>query len=344
MVGLIALSDPPRADSAPLIDALKDLGIRTVMVTGDARGTAAEIARQVGLTGVVCPPGRLPDRVRPSDYAVFAGVFPEDKYRLVKAFQATGHTVGMCGDGANDAPALRQAEIGIAVSTATDIAKSAAGIVLTKPGLGGIVEAVNECRATFQRILTYMLNALIRKIETVLFLAAGLLMTGHAVLTPILMVLLLVANDFLTMSLATDRARPSRSPERWRIDRITAASAAIGALKLTFLAAVLAAGVYELGLDIGRLRTLAFVALIFGTQVTVYAVRERGWMWASAPSVWILLSSAIDIALAATIALAGVLTPALSGAILLGMFGAAVLFAFALDLWKLAVFRALKIA
>ena len=344
MVGLIALSDPPRADSAPLIGTLKDLGIRTVMVTGDASGTAAEIARQVGLEGAVCPPGRIPDRVAPSDYAVFAGVFPEDKYRLVKAFQATDHTVGMCGDGANDAPALRQAQIGIAVSSATDIAKSAAGIVLTSPGLGGIVEAVSEGRATFQRILTYMLNALIRKIETVLFLAVGLLMTGHAVLTPILMVLLLVANDFLTMSLATDRARPSRAPERWRIDRITVASAAIGAMKLVFLSAVLAAGAYKLGLDIGQLRTLAFVALIFGTQVTVYVVRERGRMWASAPSVWILVSGAIDIALAVSIALTGFLTPALPGAILGAAFAAAFLFAFVLDLWKLAVFRLLKIA
>ncbi len=135
LVGLIALSDPPRADSAPLIGALKGLGVMTVMVTGDAPGTAAEIARQVGLAGPICPAGRIPDRVQPSDYAVFAGVFPEDKYRLVKAFQATGHTVGMCGDGANDAPALRQAQVGIAVSTATDIAKSAAAVVLTKPGL-----------------------------------------------------------------------------------------------------------------------------------------------------------------------------------------------------------------
>jgi len=344
IVGLIALSDPPRADSAPLIGALKDLGIRTVTVTGDAPGTAAKIARQVGLAGAVFPAGRLPDRVQPSDYAVFAGVFPEDKYRLVKAFQATGHTVGMCGDGVNDAPALRQAEIGIAVSSATDIAKSAAAIVLTKPGLGGIVEAVDEGRATFQRILTYTLNALVKKIETVLFLAAGLMMTGHAVLTPILMVLLLVASDFLTMSLTTDNTHPSRAPERWRIDRITAAAAAIGAMKLMFLAAVLATGVYKLGLDIGRLRTLAFVVLVFGGQVTVYVVRERGWLWTSAPSVWILLSSAVDIALAATIALSGLLTPALPGAILGAVFAAAFLFAFALDFWKLAVFRVLKIA
>jgi H+-transporting ATPase len=131
LAGLIALSDPPRTDSAALITELDTLGVRTVMVTGDAPATAAIVARAVGLEGAVCPPGPILDSVRPQDFAGFAGVLPEDKYRIVKAFQKEGHTVGMCGDGANDAPALRQAQMGIAVSTATDVAKSAAGIVLT---------------------------------------------------------------------------------------------------------------------------------------------------------------------------------------------------------------------
>jgi len=133
------------------------------MVTGDAPATAMIVARAVGLDGKVCPPGPIPDSVRPQDCAVFAGVLPEGKYDLVKAFQKSGHTVGMCGDGANDAPALRQAQMGIAVSTATDVAKSAAGIVLTKPGLGGIVASVKEGRVTFQRILTYALNSVTKK-------------------------------------------------------------------------------------------------------------------------------------------------------------------------------------
>ena len=132
LAGLIALSDPPRADSAKLITELQGLGVRTVMVTGDAPATAAIVARAVGLNGAICPPGPIPDTVRPEQFVVFAGVLPEDKYKLVKAFQKGGHTVGMCGDGANDAPALRQAQIGVAVSTATDVAKSAAGMVLTE--------------------------------------------------------------------------------------------------------------------------------------------------------------------------------------------------------------------
>ena len=173
LIGMIALSDPPRSDSSSLISELHTLGVATVMVTGDAPATAAIVAHDVGLTGPVCPPGKLPDGIKPEDFAVFASILPEGKYDLVKAFQKSGHTVGMCGDGANDAPALRQAQIGIAVSTATDVAKSAAGVVLTEAGLGGIVAAVKEGRITFQRILTYTLNSVMKKIVQVLLLAAA---------------------------------------------------------------------------------------------------------------------------------------------------------------------------
>ena len=133
------------------------------MVTGDAPATAAIAAHDVGLDGDVCPSGPIPATIKPGDFAVFASILPEGKYDLAKAFQKNGHTVGMCGDGANDAPALRQAQIGIAVSTATDVAKSAAGVVLTTAGLGGIVAAVKEGRITFQRILTYTLNSVLKK-------------------------------------------------------------------------------------------------------------------------------------------------------------------------------------
>ena len=223
LAGLIALSDPPRNDSAALIAELHDLGVRAVMVTGDASGTAAIVAKAVGLDGAVCPPGPIPDAVHPEQFAVFAGVLPEDKFKLVKAFQAGGYTVGMCGDGANDAPALRQAQMGIAVSTATDVAKSAAGMVLTDAGLGGIVAAVKEGRITFQRILSYALNSITKKTVQVLFLAIGLLLTGHAILTPLLMVLIMITGDFLGMSLTTDHVRPSPQPNAWRVGNLTIA-------------------------------------------------------------------------------------------------------------------------
>ena len=128
----------------------------------------------------------------------------------MKALQHHGHVVGMCGDGVNDAPALRQAQIGIAVSSATDVAKAAAGMVLTEPGLGGVVFAVREGRIGFQRLLTYTFNMLVKKIEIVLFLAIGLGLTGHAVLTPALMVLLVLTNDFLVY-VAHHRPRQPRA-------------------------------------------------------------------------------------------------------------------------------------
>jgi H+-transporting ATPase len=186
IAGLIALSDPPRPDSAELIAGLLAMGVHTVMVTGDAPVTAGVVARAVGLPGAVCPFGPVPGRVTPEQFAVFAGILPEDKYNIVKAFQNAGHIVGMCGDGANDAPALRQAQMGIAVSTATDVAKSAAGMVLAEPGLAGIVTAMKEGRITFQRILTYTLRSVTRKVDQLLFLTVGLVMTGHAILTPML--------------------------------------------------------------------------------------------------------------------------------------------------------------
>ena len=125
-----------------------------MIITGDAPVTARVVADAVGITGPTCATVPLPRDIRAEEFGVFAGVLPEDKYALVQSFQRGGHVVGMCGDGANDAPALRQAQMGIAVFTATDVAKSAAGIVLTEPGLGGIVGAVQEGRTTFQRILT----------------------------------------------------------------------------------------------------------------------------------------------------------------------------------------------
>ena len=216
LLGLIALTDPPREDSAALVTELRALGVKMAMVSGDAPVTALAVARLVGLKGALCPPGGLAAGARLEDYSVYAGVLPEDKFKLVKSYQTAGHIVGMCGDGANDAPALRQAQIGIAVSTATDVAKSAAGIVLTKPGLSGIVSAVKQGRLIFQRILTYTLNSINKKIVQVLFIAVGLLMTGHAILTPLLMALIMIIGDFLGMSLTTDNVRPSASPNTWR--------------------------------------------------------------------------------------------------------------------------------
>jgi H+-transporting ATPase len=344
LAGIIALSDPPRTDSAALITELHTLGVRTVMITGDAAATAAIVAHAVGLDGKVCPPGPIPDAVRPEDFAVYAGVLPEGKYNLVKAFQKSGHTVGMCGDGANDAPALRQAQMGIAVSTATDVAKSAAGIVLTEPGLGGIVASVREGRVTFQRILTYTLNSITKKIVQVLFLAVGLVMTGHAILTPMLMVIIMLTGDLLGMSLTTDNVRPSPLPNAWRIGKLTIAGVFMGVSELILCTTLLAIAKFRLGFGIEALRTVAFVAIVYGNQATTYTNRERGHLGASRPSGWLIGSSVLDLAIASMLALLGIAMTPLALTTLGGIFAAALLFAFVVDFLKVPVFKRLGIA
>jgi len=343
LAGLIALSDPPREDSAALVATLQNMGVRTVMVTGDSAVTAAAIARKVGIEATVCPPNRLSDDLSADEFEVFARVVPEDKYRLVKILQRHGHAVGMCGDGANDAPALRQAQIGIAVSSATDVAKAAASMVLTEPGLAGIVFAIREGRIAFQRLLTYTLNMLVKKIELVLFLAIGLGLTGHAVMTPVLLVLLLVTNDFLSMSLTADRASPAPSPSVWRMPSITIAAVILGIFKLGFSIAMLTFGRFRLGLGAGELQTLTFVTLVFGNQAVLYALRERRHMWRSQPSVWVLASSMADIGIASTLSLSGILMAPLPWRLVVVLFAGAAGFALLLDQIKLPVMSVFKI-
>jgi H+-transporting ATPase len=343
LVGLIALSDPPRPDSAALIKELRQLGVRTVMVTGDAAATAGTVAHQIGLEGVICPPGAPLAHVSPSQFAVFAGILPEDKYKIVRAFQAGKNIVGMCGDGANDAPALRQAHLGIAVSTATDIAKAAAGIVLTAPGLAGIVATVKEGRLIFQRILTYTLNSITKKMAQVLFLGVGLIMTGHAILTPLLMVMVMTIGDFLGMSLTTDRVRPSALPNAWKIRSLTLAGLMMGAGELLFCSGVFAFGDFYLHLSLPSLQTLAFVLIVFGNQATTYNNRERRHLWSSWPSKWVMISSAADVAAATVLAVAGIAMQSLPVALVAGSLVAAAAFALALDVLKAPVFRRLQI-
>jgi H+-transporting ATPase len=344
LVGLIALSDPPRPESAALIRELGSLGVRTVMATGDAPATAAYLARAVGIDVRLYPPGRVLPGARTDAFSVFAGVTPEDKYALIKSLQAAGHIVGMCGDGANDAPALRQAQIGIAVSTATDVAKSAAGLVLTEPGLAGIVAAVQEGRLTFQRIQTYALNSITKKTVQVLFLAVGLVITHHAILTPLLMVLIMITGDFLGMSLTTDNVRQTASPNVWRIRNLTIVGVLMGLGELGLCTAVLCVGAYGLKLPIGQLQTLAFVVIVFGNQATTYTNRERRHLWSSRPSRWVLASSVLDLLIAATFATVGILMVPLPAAVVAGVLAAATAFAFALDAVKVPLLSRFRIS
>jgi H+-transporting ATPase len=343
LIGLIAFSDPPRADSRGLLAELRSLGVRPVMVSGDAAATAATVAHAIGLDGAVCPAGKIPDSVGPEDFAVYAGVFPEDKFRLVKAFQHEGHAVGMCGDGANDAPALRQAQMGIAVSSATDVAKAAAGIVLTEPGLGGIVACISEGRSAFQRVLTYTLSILINKCVTLVVLGAGLIMTGHAVLTPMLQALSMLAGDVVTMSRAADRAKPTPYPNAWRVRNLTLAAIPLGIFKLAYCIGVLAVGWFWLGLAFDQMRTLTLAMLVFAGQANVYVLREKGPFWNSRPAGVMLAASLADVTIVAALAMSGVLMSPLSPSIILTLALATLGFALVMDLLKRLVFSRVDI-
>jgi H+-transporting ATPase len=343
LIGFIAFSDPPRPDSVELLNELRSLGVLPIMISGDAAATAATVAHAIGLNGPVCPPGTIPESVKPSDFAVYAGVFPEQKFRLVEGFQQQGHSVGMCGDGANDAPALRQAQMGIAVSTATDVAKAAAGVVLTEPGLGGIVACIKEGRSAFQRVLTYTLMILINKCVTLLVLGFGLIITGHAVLTPLLQALSMLTNDFVTMARAADRARPSAYPNVWRVRNLTLAAIPLGAFRLLYLVTVLCLGWYWLRLSPDKMQTLTFTMLVFAGQGNVYVLRERRRLWCSRPAWIMLLASFCDLVLVTSFAVGGILMSPLSIGVIGFLVATTLVFTLAMDSIKLAVLARIQI-
>jgi H+-transporting ATPase len=319
----------------------EELGVRVVMITGDTLETARAVAAEVGLGDKACAAEAIRQASTKDELScdVVAGVLPEDKYHLVQAFQRAGHVVGMTGDGVNDAPALKQAEVGIAVSSATDVARAAASAVLTEPGLANVWSAVTIGRQIYQRMLTYTYNKIIKTFQIVLFLSFGLFLTGTFVITPRLVVLLLFTNDFATMSLAADRVSYSRRPDRWHIRPIV-----IGSLVLAVAWLIFAFGIYAAGRDVFRLplaelQTLVFVMLVFTGQANIYLVRERDHFWKSVPGRPLLISTLVDLLLVFVFASQGILMAPIAPALLLGLLILTALYAVGLDVVKIQVFR-----
>lgn len=340
MTGLISFQDPPRSDSPALIRQLRDLGIRVIMVTGDGLSTARAVARQVGIGDHTCgahsmQAGSSPDLT----CDIFADVLPEHKFTLVQALQKAGHITGMTGDGVNDAPALRQAQVGIAVSSAADVAKAAASLVLTSPGLSNIIAAIQASRQIYQRMLTYTLNKIIKTIQIAAFLSLGFILTGAFVITPLLVVLLLFTNDFATMSIATDQVRASHRPDRWdmRTMLIPSLSLALPLLALTF--GIFLSGRNLLHLPIGQLQTLSFITLVFTAQGMIYLVRERHHFWASRPGKWLMMASALDLSLVIILASFGILMQAIPLWLIFACLALVATGLFVLDFLKVWVFR-----
>jgi len=323
LVGLAALSDSPRPDSGVLIKEIRGLGVSVKMLTGDALPIAREIARDLRIGEDIdrmsdlrelmkADPAAALARIEKSDG--FAEVYPEDKYMIVHGLQAGRHVVGMTGDGVNDAPALRQAEVGIAVNSATDVAKSAASVVLTSGGLAGIVEVIKNGRKVYQRVNTWVLNKIMRTILKSSFVVGVFLLTGDFVISAFAMVLLLLMTDFVKISLATDNVRWSPAPDTWNIGGFVRVAAALGALMVSEALAALVAGqaIWGLATSDPVVQTFSFEILLFSALASVFVVRERRRFWDSRPSrllLGLVLLDALAGAVIATTGLPGVFPP-----------------------------------
>jgi plasma-membrane proton-efflux P-type ATPase len=310
LLGLVTLYDPPRPDAKQLIAELRDLGVPVKMLTGDALPVAREIGQGVGLSNIRRVADLKAVGARAGNEAVdllagadgFAEVYPEDKYIVVEHLQAAGHVTGMTGDGVNDAPALRQAEVGIAVSTATDVAKGAASVVLTEPGLTNIVALIGQGRAIYQRILTWIINKISRTILKAAFVAIAFVVTGKFVISAFVMLLLVFVTDFAVITLATDHVRSSEKPETWKIGGFVAVSVALGVAMVaeTLFFLWIAWSHFGLATNSNALYTFSFLILLYFALFSIVSVRERRWFWATRPSK-IFLSTLAAEAIAGTV-------------------------------------------
>ncbi|KUR76726.1 plasma-membrane proton-efflux P-type ATPase [Novosphingobium sp. Fuku2-ISO-50] len=345
LAGLIALEDPPRSDSAQLVAGLQALGVRVIMVTGDNAATARSVAARVGIAGPDAGAAMLEqmDGAQALDFGVYARVFPEHKIRLVRLLQQAGHVVGMTGDGVNDAPALRQADVGIAVASATDVARAAAGVVLTQPGLVDALTAVRTSRQIYQRMLTYTINKIMKTLEIAVFLSLGVILTHQFVITPLLIVLLLFTNDFATMAIATDNVGYSARPDRWDVRMLMLTGGMLAGLVLILSFAVFFYGRTILGLPLPQLQTLVFVMLVATGQGNVYLVRERGHFWRSRPSRWLIAASVLDLLLVAFMATQGMFMAAITPVLLIALLALVGVWLFLLDQIKVLIFRGMDL-
>ncbi|MEM3605191.1 MAG: HAD-IC family P-type ATPase, partial [Candidatus Bathyarchaeia archaeon] len=244
-------------------------------------------------------------------YDGFAEVYPEDKYEIVKLLQSNGHMVGMTGDGVNDAPALKQAEMGIAVSNSTDVAKASASVVLTEQGVKVIVSAIKISRQIYQRMLTWVINKVAKVIEFVTLLTLGFFWLHDIALSLLSMTLLIFANDFSTMSLATDNVKYTSNPNKWNVKNITLASLVVGLLLVveSVTAMVIGKNYFQLGWE--KLRTFIMLVLVFNSQFRVYIVRERRHFWSSKPGKGLIASFTVIIIGFTLLGVYGIIIPSL---------------------------------
>jgi len=317
LVGLVALFDAPRPDSKELIRELKRMGIAVKMLTGDAAPIAQEIAMGVGLGEKVMKASDLKERIKEDAVEaqgeaetsdVFAEVFPEDKYAIVKSLQVRGHVVGMTGDGVNDAPALRQAEVGIAVSNATDVAKGAASVVLVDEGLTSIVNLVSNGRIIYERITAWIVSKVVRTLQVSAFSVFSFILTGSYVVSAFEIIAYFFLTDFVKIALSTDNFTPSDKPDTWNLRGAVKASLILGLLVIleSFGLFYVALNYFKVGVDNPVIYSLTFEILFYSAIFLIFNVRERGHFWDSTPSRVLLWSIALSLVVGTVIVTVGI--------------------------------------
>jgi len=326
-VGLIPLYDPPREDSSRTIKQAEKMGVDVKMVTGDHQAIAQQIAGEVGLGTEIMTADEL--KSQDEDELVeriekvngFAQVFPEHKYKIVEALQDKGHIVGMTGDGVNDAPALKKSDAGIAVAGATDAAKSAAAIVLTKPGLSVIIDAIRESRKIFQRMSNYATYRIAETIRVILFITVSILTFRFYPVTALMIVLLALLNDAPIMTIAFDNVKVSPSPDRWNMRSTLGIATMLGIIGVISSFGIFFIGKEVLHLNKEILQSFIYLKLSLAGQLTVFVARTRGHFWSVKPSRSLLVAVIATQVTATFIVVYGFLLPAMGWKLALYIWG-----------------------
>lgn len=315
-VGLAGIADRIREDSQEALYQIRDLGVEVKMLTGDSLPIAKNVAERIGLGKNVTSKsmistnnnGELFDSVVKESHCI-AQIFPEDKFNVVKTLQRIGHVVGMTGDGVNDAPALAQAEVGIAVKNATDIAKDASSAVLTTEGLSGIVAMIKTSRIIYQKIYSWTLNMVSRKLHIAFFIVAMLFLTNSLMLSLTSTLITLFLADFATMSMATDNVRSSLKPDKFDIRSLFVVGGSMGLLMTieSVIFAVPALSYFNLIGNMEKIYTFGFAYINFVGFSTILILREQNHFWKSKPSKILSIVILAEVLLVTTISILGVL-------------------------------------
>ncbi len=308
-LGVLPLFDPPRDQAKDTIATAREMGVAVKMVTGDQVAIARETARKLGLGAEILDAsglGKAGDGETDASAAGieaadgFAQVFPEHKYHIVEVLQKRGHIVGMTGDGVNDAPALKKADCGIAVSGATDAARAAASMVLTTPGLSVIVDAIQESRKIFQRMTSYAIYRIAETLRVLLFMALSILLFGFYPMTAVMIVMLALLNDGAILSIAYDNVRYRNQPDTWNMRAVLGVASVLGAVGPVAAFGLLYLGKSVYGLPRDQLQTLMYLMLSVAGHLTVFLARTRGRFW-SIPPARILVLAVVGTQIAATL-------------------------------------------